>query len=320
MNLVIQIPCLNEEKTLPVALRDLPTSLPGVENIKILIIDDGSTDKTVEIANAHGVDRIVSFPVNQGLAHAFMTGLENSLDMGADIIVHTDADNQYDATCIPDLIKPILEGKADIVVGARPIGEIEHFSRIKKILQRLGSSVVRKISKTNVVDATSGFRAYNRKAALSLNIFSGFTYTLETLIQAGHSNLTVTSVPIKTNDQLRESKLFKSIPDYIRKSLFTMIYIYFIYQPFKAFTIIATPFALIGTALILRFFYYYFTAGGTGHIQSLIIAAISLILSFNLVTIGVLANLISANRRLIEDIPKKQYRIKSSTNSRLSDS
>lgn len=311
--LVIQIPCLNEEETLPVTLAELPKSIPGIKEIKVLVIDDGSTDRTVEVAKTHGVDEILSLTVNHGLAYAFIAGLERSLDMGADVIVNTDADNQYDASCIPDLIKPIMEGRTDIVVGARDMDNVPHFSRTKKTLQRIGSWVVRRISRTDVQDVTSGFRAYNRRAAMSLHLFSEFTYTLETLIQAGYSNLSVTSVPIRTNDKLRESRLFKSIKEYVFRSAGTILRIYIIYQPLKVFLWMSTLFALPGIILIIRFLYFLFTIEGpTGHVQSLIFALIFLVISFNLLMIGIIADLIGANRRLLEKTMFKLKEMKSS--------
>ncbi|MFC1843657.1 glycosyltransferase family 2 protein [Thermodesulfobacteriota bacterium] len=308
MKLVIQIPCYNEEQSLPITLASIPRVIPGVDQVEILVIDDGSSDKTSQVAVSHRVHKVVRLPVNQGLARAFIVALESAVDMGADIIVNLDADNQYDASCIGDLIAPIVRGQADIVIGVRDISSIDHFSTSKKFLQKIGSWVVRKISKTAVEDVTSGFRAYNRRAAMYLNVFSRFTYTLETIIQAGYSSLSISTVPIKTNEKLRESRLFLGASEYVRRSIFTILKIYTVYQPFKAFSLMAFFFALPGVVLVCRFFYYYFTLDSpTGHTQSLIIALIFLAFSFMLFVIGVLADLLAVNRRLLENI---QYALK----------
>jgi glycosyltransferase involved in cell wall biosynthesis len=302
VKLVIQIACLNEEETLPVTLAELPASLPGIDAIAVLVIDDGSTDRTVEVAREHSVARIVGFPENRGLAAAFSLGLETSLAMGADVIVHTDADNQYQGGCIGDLIAPVIAGEADIVIGARPIEEIAHFSPLKKALQRFGSSIVRRLSGTVVPDATSGFRAYSREAALRLTVVSEFSYTLETLIEAGQRGLTVTHVPIRTNEKLRESRLFSSIGGYIRKSGLTMLRVYAMYRPLRTFLVAAALAFLPGAALVARFFYYYFTVEGpTGKVQSLIVAGILLMLSVILFVIGLLGDLIASNRKMLEE-------------------
>jgi glycosyltransferase involved in cell wall biosynthesis len=272
--LIIQIPCYNEEGTLGVALSALPREIPGVDVVEWLIIDDGSTDKTVEVAKAHGVDHIVRLPRHQGLASAFVAGLEASLRAGADLIVNVDADNQYCAADIPQLIAPILAGQADIVVGARPIAEIEHFSPLKKLLQKLGSWVVRLASKTDIPDAPSGFRAMSRDAAMRLHVFNEYTYTLETIVQAGQKGMVVTSVPIRTNKDLRPSRLVTSIPDYIRHQVLTLLRIFMTYQPFRFFAVPGIALFSLGMLIGLRFLYFYVTRAGAGHIQSLILAAL----------------------------------------------
>jgi len=307
--LIIQIPCFNEEATLPAALADLPGSLPGIDRIERLIVDDGSTDGTLEVARAHGVEHIVELPRNQGLAKAFMAGLHACLRAGADIVVNTDADNQYDARDIEKLVAPILEGRADIVVGARPIGDIEHFSPLKKALQKLGSWVVRATSGTDVDDAPSGFRAISREAALALNVFNNFTYTLETIIQAGQKNMSVLSVPIRVNADLRPSRLVKSIRSYVGRSLLIIMRMFMIYRPLRFFLILGTiPFSL-GFLLGLRWLAYFwlFPEPGRTRLPSLILAAILLLSGFQLWIFGFIADLVSVNRLLLEKI---QYRIR----------
>ncbi|AGF78948.1 glycosyl transferase [Desulfocapsa sulfexigens DSM 10523] len=302
IKLIIQIPCFNEEETLPIVLGELPRELPGVDIVEWLVIDDGSTDRTVEVARAHGVDHIVSHPQNKGLATAFTTGLKASLKNGADIIVNTDADNQYKSSYIKDLIQPILDNKAEFVVGARPINKIEGFSRIKKILQRLGSWTVRMASGTDIPDAPSGFRAISRNAAQKLNIFSGYTYTLETIIQAGKKGIAMSWVPVETNEELRPSRLLSSIPSYIFHSMCTIIRIFIVYRPFRFFASIGVVFSTLGTGLLLRFLYFYFTGNGSGHVQSVVIAGILLGIGFHTILIAFVADLISVNRRLLEQI------------------
>lgn len=302
MKLIIQIPCFNEEDALPLTLSKLPRKLDGVDSIEWLVIDDGSSDRTVEVAKSHGVDHIVSLPSHRGLAHAFMRGLDAGMLHGADIIVNTDADNQYDASCIPDLIAPILQGKADVVIGSRPIGKIEHFSPIKKLLQRFGSSVVRHASGTEVEDAPSGFRAISRDAALRLNVFSSYTYTLETIIQAGQKGMTVVCVPIRVNEDLRPSRLVKSVMRYVWRSMTTILGIFTIYSPFRAFLAVGSCFLLLALLISMRFLAFYFSGDGVGHVQSLILAGILFNLGFFLVLSGVLAYLISVNRCLMEDM------------------
>jgi len=303
--LIIQIPCYNEEKTLETTLSALPREVPGVDIVEWLIIDDGSKDRTVEVAKAHGVDHVVSLPRNQGLAKAFMAGLEASLTAGADIIVNTDADNQYCADCIPDLIRPILEAKAEMVVGARPIEQIEHFSFSKKLLQRLGSWTVRLASSTDIPDAPSGFRAISKEAARKLNVFNNYTYTLETIIQAGQKNISVTWVPIRTNESLRPSRLVKSILSYVRRSVFTILRIFVIYNPFRFFIFIGTVLFTLGALIGARFLWYFFSGQGGGHIQSLILASILIGIGFQTIMVAFIADLLSVNRRLLEELQYK---------------
>jgi len=307
LKLIIQIPCLNEEQTLQQTYNELPRKIEGVDEIETLIIDDGSVDRTVEVARELGVNHIVRHTQNKGLAEAFMSGLDACVKLGADIIVNTDGDNQYNADCIADLIQPVLTGKADMVVGDRQIDRISHFSFLKKRLQELGSWVVRHVSETTIPDTTSGFRAFSREAALRLNVVSGFTYTLETIIQAGKSNIAITSVPVRTNDKLRESRLFGSMSKYIKRSIATIFRIYMMYEPLRTFSMIGA--GIFGSGLVVgaRFVYYYFSEGGAGHIQSLILSAVLMLIGFQTIMFGLLADLIRANRRLIEDT---QYRVK----------
>ncbi|RCS23338.1 glycosyltransferase family 2 protein [Phyllobacterium salinisoli] len=306
--LIIQIPCLNEEGTLAITLADLPRQVEGFETVEWMVIDDGSTDRTVEVARENGVDHIVSLPHNQGLAKAFMTGIETALKLGADVIINTDADNQYDASCIPDLVRPILEKRALIVVGARPISDIEHFSLIKKFLQKFGSWVVKIASDTEVADAPSGFRAIHRDAAIRLNVFNPYTYTLETIIQAGRKNIPITSVPIQVNGDLRPSRLVKSIPSYVRRSLITVVRIFIVYAPLRFFSVCAAIVALPGLLMIARFLYHYLMGDGSGNIQSLILSGALLALAGILAMSGILAELIAVNRQLLEEIKVRLLR------------
>lgn len=307
MKLIIQIPCLNEEQTLPLTLRDLPTHIDGIDEIETLIIDDGSTDRTSLVARENGVDHLVRFTSRKGLAEAFMAGLDACVKLGADIIVNTDADNQYSGKDIEKLVRPILEHKADMVIGDRQVENISHFSPLKIKLQKLGSWVVRHVSETTVPDATSGFRAYSREAALRMNVISRFTYTLETIIQAGKKHIALTHVEISTNGKLRESRLFTSIPDYLKRSIGTILRIYVMYEPLKAFSWVGGIVFGLGMLGAGRFLYYYFTAGGGGHVQSLILSAVLMIVGFQIAMIGLVADLIAGNRRLQEDT---LYRIK----------
>jgi len=306
MKLIIQIPCFNEEATLPGTLADLPRTIPGIDEVEVLVIDDGSSDRTAEVARELRVDHIVRLPRNLGLARAFKAGLEASLAAGADLVVNTDADNQYRGEDIPALVKPILERRADIVVGARPIQEIEHFSPVKKALQRLGSQVVRWASRTSVPDAPSGFRAMTRAAAMRMHIFSEYTYTLETVIQAGQIGLTVVSVPIGVNPQSRPSRLIRSIPSYLRRSALTIVRIFMTYRPFKFFAIPGTMALLAGLLIGLRFLYLFAVGEGSGHVQSLLLGVLLLGTGFFLVVVGLLADLIAVNRKLLEEV---DYRI-----------
>jgi glycosyltransferase involved in cell wall biosynthesis len=307
MKLIIQIPCYNEEETLPVTLKELPREVEGFDKVEWLIINDGSTDNTVQIARENGVDHVVNFKKNKGLAEGFMAGLDACIRYGADVIVNTDADNQYNADDIPNLVKPILEGKADIVIGERPISKIKHFSPIKKALQKLGSFIVRKFSKTNVPDAPSGFRAFTKDAAMKLNVFSKYTYPLETISQAGHKNLAITSVPVRVNKDLRPSKLVKSIFSYVNRSMFTILRIFSVYKPFRFFMTIGIILFLVGMGIGVRFLVFYFQGLGEGHIQSLILAGALLGMGFQTILTAFLAELIGVNRQLMED---SKYRIR----------
>lgn len=300
--LIIQIPCYNEEATLGVTLAALPRHLSGVDQIEWLIINDGSVDRTVEVAKSCGVDHIVQFDRNQGLSKAFMAGIEACLKAGADIIVNTDADNQYCADDIPRLIAPILLGKAEIVIGTRPISKIKHFSPTKKLLQKIGSWVIRIVSNTTVKDAPSGFRAISRNAAMQLNVFNKYTYTLEMIIQAGQKGITVASVPIQTNEYLRPSRLIKSIPIYIQRSILTILRIFMTYKPLRFFTILGSvPFSL-GFLLGVRWLIFFWSGTSRTRLPSLILAAILILIGFQLWMLGLVADLLAVNRRILEDI------------------
>lgn len=309
MKLVIQVPAYNEADTLPVTLSELPRDVEGVDEVEWLVVDDGSDDGTAEVAREHGVDHVVRLTRNQGLARAFVRGLEASLKAGADVIVNTDADNQYDARDIPKLVRPVLRGEADIVVGERPIGEMEHFSRVKKRLQRLGSWVVRVASGTDVADAPSGFRAMSREAARRLRVFNEYTYTLETIIQAGHKGMAVTSVPVRTNRQLRPSRLIRSLPGYLRRQVLTILRIFVTYRPFFFFALLGLLVFGAGFLISLRFMYFFLTGNGTGHVQSLILSALLMGSGFFLGLVGLLADLISVNRKLLEDLETRLRKI-----------
>jgi glycosyltransferase involved in cell wall biosynthesis len=308
--LIIQIPCFNEEKSLPVSLKELPRSLPGIDKIEWLIIDDGSTDRTVEVAQSLGVDHVVRQIRHQGLAKGFMAGIRACVEYGADIIVNTDADNQYYAGDIIKLVQPILDGKAEIVVGERPITEIKHFSPLKKLFQRWGSWLVRKVSQTDIPDAPSGFRAISREAAMRMHVFSEYTYTIETIIQAGQHGMAIISVPIRTNDFLRKSRLIHSIPAYLARSINTILRIFMTYKPLSFFMIPGGISFLAGSVLGLRFLYFYLVMGtSSGHIQSLILVAVLLILGVLLIIVGLIADLISVNRKLLENVEYRLQRL-----------
>lgn len=300
--LIIQVPCFNEEQHIEATLRDLPTEIPGVDKVEILVVDDGSTDRTAEIARLSGADYVVHFPNNRGLASAFRSGLDAALRLGADIIVNTDGDNQYCAQDIGRLIGPILEGKVDMVVGDRDPSNVAHFSRSKRWLQHYGSWVVRTLSGTEIPDTTSGFRALSREAALRLNVISDFTYTLETIIQAGKKKLPVTHVPVRTNPERRGSKLYTSMWHYVKRSAATMVRIYAVYEPLKVFSYLGGTLMLAGTLLGLRFLYFFWSGDGGGHLQSLMLTVLLVIIGFQTLLIGLVADLIAANRSLLEDL------------------
>jgi glycosyltransferase involved in cell wall biosynthesis len=308
VKLIIQIPCLNEEATLPVTLACLPRALPGVDRIEVLVIDDGSTDGTVEAARKLGVHHVVVLPSHQGLARAFMVGLEASVKLGADIIVNTDADNQYDARDLERLIAPILEGRADLVVGDRDVQTIGHFSRMKKLLHRLGDRIMQSMAGIELMDSTSGFRAYSREAALRLNIFSRFTYTLETLIQAGKKNLAVAHVRVGVNAKLRDSRLFPNLWFYLKRSASTMVRIYALYEPLKVFSYLGAIVGGVGLVILVRFVFHYFVfTGPVGHLQSLLVGTTLLAVGVFIGLIGVVSDVMAANRQLLEDV---QYRLR----------
>lgn len=307
MKLIIQIPCYNEAETLEVTLNDLPRQINGVDTIEYLIINDGSKDATVEVAKQWGVHHIVNFKQNKGLAKGFMAGLDGCLRNGADIIVNTDADNQYCAEDIEKLIAPILKGEADMVVGSRPIDETMHFSFIKKRLQHFGSWVVRKASNTNIPDAPSGFRAFSREAAMRINVVNDYTYTLETIVQAGREKIAITSVPIRTNEELRPSRLFNSIWGYVKKSMLTILRAYMMYKPLKCFTYLAIPPIVFGIAIGVRFLINYGRGQGNGMIQSLILACTLTIIGVLTFMIGLLADVLAANRKILQET---QYHVK----------
>ena len=309
MKLIIQIPCLNEEKTLPLVARDLPKKIDGISKIETLIIDDGSTDRTSHVAKELGVNHIVQLPYNRGLAYAFGVGMDTALKLGADIIVNTDGDNQYNGSDIPRLIKPILENKGEIVVGDREVQKIKHFSLTKIFLQKLGSWVVGQLSGTNIPDVTSGFRAYSKEAGLQINVISKFSYTLETIIMAGKKNIPITHVAIRTNEKLRDSRLFKSTWGYLKSSIATIVRIYAMYEPLKVFSYIGGTSFFLGFILGCRYLYFFLIESTAGHVQSLILSAILIIVGFQIILIGLAADLISINREYIEN---SLYRVKKS--------
>ncbi len=310
MKLIIQIPCLNEADTLPATIADLPRAIPGIDVVELLVVDDGSRDGTADVARACGVDHVVRLRRNKGLAAAFAAGIDASLKQGADFIVNTDADNQYAGKDIPKLLEPLLKGQADIVIGDRNIADLQHMSWRKRQLQRLGSWVVRQVSNTSVPDTTSGFRAYTRDAALRMTIVSEFSYTLETIIQAGKKRMAVAHVPIATNPRTRKSRLFDSLFSYIKRSSATIVRIYAMYEPLKVFTYIGLTTFLVGLFPVIRFVFEYLTSYvyRGQFTQSLIIGSVLMIVGFQIILIGLLADVISANRKLLEDLV---YRIRS---------
>ncbi len=309
MKLIVQIPAYNEEGVLGEAINCIPRLVPGIDQVEILVIDDGSSDATGEVAKQAGAEHVVRHIANRGLARAFLTGIETCISLGADIIVNTDADNQYNAEDIPKLIEPILQGKADIVVGDRQTDQVAHFSPLKKRLQKLGSALVRRLSSTDIPDAVSGFRAISRDAAMHINIGSDFSYTIEMLIQAGHDRLAITSVPIRTNPVERKSRLFKSTPHFLFRSALTMLRIYVTYKPLRAFVSIGLVLGFIGVFPILRFLYYYFTSGGAGHVQSLVIGGSFMVMGVLFIMFGFIAELISFNRKTLARTLEKIRRL-----------
>jgi glycosyltransferase involved in cell wall biosynthesis len=312
VKLIIQIPCLNERQTLPETIADLPRQIAGIDEIEVLIIDDGSTDGTAERAAELGAHHIVRFPHNRGLARAFVAGVDAAVRLGADIVVNTDADNQYRGSDIALLVEPILAGRAELVIGDRQTDRIAHFSPIKKALQRWGSGIVRRLSATKVSDSPSGFRAISRKAALLLFVHNRFTYTLETVIQAGRAGLAIENVKIGTNNKTRESRLFKSIPDYLKKAGGVMVRAYAMYQPVQVFTRIALVFLLVGLVTWGRFLFFYLSRGtASGHVQSLLIGTASIMIAFLVGLVAMLAELLAANRRLLEDLLVRLRRLES---------
>ena len=307
MKLIIQVPCYNEEETLGITYNDLPKHIDGIDEIEYLIINDGSKDRTVEVAKELGFHHVVNFKRNKGLAKGFMAGLDACLHLGADIIVNTDADNQYCGADIEKLVRPILENKADIVIGERPIDETEHFSWKKKKFQHLGSWVVRVASGTDIPDAPSGFRAYSREAALRLNVVNEYTYTLETIIQAGHDKLAMTSVPIRTNGETRPSRLFSSMWRYMKRSSTVIIRSFLMYKPLRFFSMLGGIMLFLGVVLGARFLYVFLTGSGGGHTQSLILAAVLMLAGFQSIVVGLLGDVIAANRKILQDV---QYRVR----------
>lgn len=316
MKLIIQIPCYNEEETLAITYHDLPKHINGIDKIEYLIINDGSRDGTAEVAKKLGFHHVVNFKCNKGLAKGFMAGLDACVRLGADIIVNTDADNQYCGADIEKLVRPILENKADIVIGERPIDKTEHFSWKKKKFQHLGSWVVRVASGTDIPDAPSGFRAYSREAALHLNVINEYTYTLETIIQAGHEKLAMTSVPIRTNGETRPSRLFSSMWRYMKRSSAVIIRSFLMYKPLRFFSILGCILWVLGALLGIRFLYYFFGGGGSGHTQSLILAAVLMLAGFQSVVVGLLGDVIAANRKILEDV---QYRVRKMESNQVKD-
>jgi len=309
VKLIVQIPCYNEELTLPETVRDIPRSIAGIDVVEILVIDDGSSDRTSDIARELGVEHVLRNKINVGLARTFRAGLDRCIALGADIIVNTDADNQYCGADIAELVRPILEGRVDVVVGDRQTSTIAHFSPRKKMMQRFGSLVVRSFSGVDVPDAVSGFRAISRDAAMRLNIVSPFSYTIEMLIQVGKKGIAFTSVPIRTNPKTRESRLFKSVFRFVERSATTLVRMYSMYQPLRVFTALGLFIALIGLVPMLRFLYYYLFFSGAGKIQSLVIGSALLTIGVLTFVLGLLADLMNHNRALLEMILEKTRRL-----------
>ncbi len=317
--LIIQIPCFNEETTLPATLADLPKQIDGVDRVEVLIIDDGSSDRTIEVAHEHGVHHLVRFPQNRGLAAAWRAGIDACLRLGADFIVNTDGDNQYSGHSIPDLVRPVVVGEADVAIGDRKTSSIAHFSWVKKRLQTLGTMVVRGFSGTRVADATSGFRCWSREAATRMNLVNQYTYTLESIIQQGQSGLKIASVPIGTNPKLRDSRLFKSIRSYVQRSAVVILRSYLLYRPFRTFMALGGLVFAVGFGIGVRFVWYYAQGQGTGKVQSLILAAALLIIGVQLAITAMLADLVAANRKLGEEALVRLRRLEAATDERAND-
>jgi glycosyltransferase involved in cell wall biosynthesis len=307
--LIVQIPCYNEEKTLPQTVGDIPRQIDGIDQVEILVIDDGSTDRTLEVARTIGVDHIAKNIRNKGLAQTFMIGLDVCLKLRADIIVNTDGDNQYQGRDIPKLVAPILAGEADVVIGNRETDNIEHINGVKKKLHKIGSMVVRGLSGTDVPDTVSGFRAFSRQAAMQTNIITTYSYTVETIIQAGKKRLGIASIPVRTNPKTRKSRLIRSIPKFIALQIGTMVRMYTMYQPLRVFIYIGSLCLLAGLVPAIRFLIYFFMGQGGGHVQSLILAAVLFIVGFQIMVLGLIADVISFNRRLIEETLYRVRRI-----------
>ncbi len=319
MKLIIQIPCYNEEKTLETVIADLPKKIQDIDVIETLVIDDGSTDRTVEKARKSGVDHIVVLKTHKGLAKAFAAGIEYALDQGADIIVNTDGDNQYKGEDLPKLILPIIRGEADVVIGTRQIDEVPHFSFFKKKMQKVGSGIIRKLSKTPIKDATSGFRAFSKDAAMRINPLTEYSYTIESLVQLGNEKMKIMSVPIQVNQKLRESRLIKNTPSFIARQSMTLFRMYSVYKAFRVFLLLGIIVALPGLFGFIRFLYFFFTSRGEGHIQSLIFSAVFVICGFFILILGIIAELISNNRKMIEMMIYKIRKLEMNNKNRTKD-
>jgi glycosyltransferase involved in cell wall biosynthesis len=313
--LVIQIPCHDEEEILPRVLADLPRTVAGIDRIITLVIDDGSTDRTVEVARAHGA-LVLSLPVQRGLARAFLAGLDRAVQLGADVVVNTDGDHQYRGEDIPALVAPVLAGRADLVVGARPVDAIASFSPLKKLLQRLGSAATRVVSGTEIADAPSGFRAMSREAAMRLHVFNRYTYTVETIIQAGRKGMTVLSVPVGVNAPTRPSRLVRGSGSYVARQLNVIVRVYVTYKPFRFFAVPGFIAGALGSVLLTRFLWFYLTEGGRGHVQSVIIGSMLAGGGLMLIVVGLVADLIAVNRQLLEDVEWRIRRMESQQDAR----